>query len=215
MVTIAEFDVPASGFVLGRTLSAVPEVRFEVERIAVGNDHEMRLVWVSGISAGLSNALRDDPTVESVTQLSDFGDDHLYWIEWAGDADLPSGLFSDEDATILEASAAANCWELQVLFPERAALSRTYQRCRDRGIDLELLNAYDLSDARYGRFGLTPEQREALVVAYERGYYDVPHRVTTEELGTELGVSHQSVSDRLRRGHRALVEHVLMVGRRG
>ncbi len=214
MVTIAEFDVPASGFALGRTLSAAPDVRFEIEQVAVDDNHKMRLVWANGASATLSEVLRDDPTVESVTQLSDFGNDQFYWIEWADDVDLPSDLFANEDTTILEASATANSWELQVLFPERAALSRTYRRCQERGIDLELLNAYDLSDARYGRFGLTPEQREALIVAYERGYYDVPHRVTTAELGTELGVSHQSVSDRLRRGHRALVEHMLMIGRR-
>lgn len=213
MATIAELDVPASGFVLDETLSSVPEARFEVERV-VSDDHSMRLFWATGEVDERSEAIRNDPTVVSATVLSEFGDDRLYWVEWVDGVDLPTDLFVDTDATVLEAIASANHWELQVFFPERAVLSGLYHRCRERGVDLELRNAYDLSDVRYGRFGLTPEQRETLVAAYDRGYYDVPHRVTTEELGAEFGISHQAVSDRLRRGHRALVEHVLMDGRR-
>lgn len=213
MVTIAELEVSAAAFALDRTLSTLPNVRFEVERIADG-DGEMRLLWATGDPDALSTALGEDPTVESATSLSSFGDSHLYWVDWADGVDLPSHLLVEEGGTVLEAFAVGDRWELQVFFPERAALRRSYRRYADRGVDVELRSAYELSDVRYGRFGLTPEQRETLLTAYERGYYDVPHRVTTEELGAELGVSHQSISDRLRRGHRALVEHVLMVGRR-
>jgi len=47
---------------------------------------------------------------------------------------------------------------------------------------------------------LTDPQREALVLAYERGYFNSPREVTMEELGAELGITQQAVASRLRRG---------------
>jgi len=41
---------------------------------------------------------------------------------------------------------------------------------------------------------LTDTQQEALVLAYERGYFESPHEVTMEELGDELGISQQAIA---------------------
>lgn len=48
--------------------------------------------------------------------------------------------------------------------------------------------------------------------AYEGGYYDVPRGATADELSTELGVSHQAVSKRLRRAHGPLIQTALELG---
>jgi predicted DNA binding protein len=56
---------------------------------------------------------------------------------------------------------------------------------------------------------VTGPQREALVLAVERGYYDIPRRCSTAELAAVLGVSDQAVSERLRRGIATLVERTL------
>ncbi|MEA5389123.1 helix-turn-helix domain-containing protein [Haloarculaceae archaeon H-GB11] len=52
---------------------------------------------------------------------------------------------------------------------------------------------------------MTETQREALVLAYERGYFDSPRKVSLEEVAEELGITQQSLSSRLRRGHRRLI----------
>jgi predicted DNA binding protein len=52
---------------------------------------------------------------------------------------------------------------------------------------------------------LTDTQQEALVLAYERGYFESPRQVTLEELGEELGISQQAVGSRLRGG----IKHIL------
>jgi predicted DNA binding protein len=52
---------------------------------------------------------------------------------------------------------------------------------------------------------LTPKQREALAVALDRGYFDVPRRSTLAEVAADLGISDTAASERIRRGCRELV----------
>jgi predicted DNA binding protein len=50
---------------------------------------------------------------------------------------------------------------------------------------------------------------ETVKAAVESGYYGIPRDTTLEDLATDLNVSHQALSERLRRGHRALIESVI------
>ena len=52
---------------------------------------------------------------------------------------------------------------------------------------------------------MTDAQQEALVLAYERGYFNTPRDVTMADLGEELGISQQAVASRLRRGVSAIL----------
>ncbi|WP_394349503.1 helix-turn-helix domain-containing protein [Natronococcus pandeyae] len=57
----------------------------------------------------------------------------------------------------------------------------------------------DSADESTGRRGLTTPQREALACAVRHGYFEIPRRISLEELAAELGVTHQALSERLRR----------------
>ena len=59
-------------------------------------------------------------------------------------------------------------------------------------------------------FGVTAPQREALILAVREGYYDLPRETNTTELGDQLGISDQAVTERLRRGIGTLVRNLLM-----
>lgn len=54
--------------------------------------------------------------------------------------------------------------------------------------------------------GLSDDQREAIEAARELGLYTVPRSVTMQDVGDDLGVSHQAISERLRRAHGRLVD---------
>jgi predicted DNA binding protein len=56
---------------------------------------------------------------------------------------------------------------------------------------------------------LTDTQQEALVLAYERGYFESPREVTLEALGEELGISQQAVGSRLRGGIKNVLGNTL------
>lgn len=53
---------------------------------------------------------------------------------------------------------------------------------------------------------LPDAQRQALVVAYETGYFDVPQESALRDIAGRLNVSEQEASERLRRGLRTLIE---------
>jgi predicted DNA binding protein len=57
---------------------------------------------------------------------------------------------------------------------------------------------------------LTRAQREALGLAFDRGYFDVPRDGSLDEMATNLDISPQALSDRLRRGQRNLLEVALV-----
>lgn len=52
-------------------------------------------------------------------------------------------------------------------------------------------------------------QRQVLALAHERGYYEIPKGVTTEELAADLDVSRRTLEEHLRRAEQKLVESFL------
>jgi predicted DNA binding protein len=67
----------------------------------------------------------------------------------------------------------------------------------------------DRDHGRLERFALTESQREALVLAVEDGYFEVPCRTTLTEVGKQLGVTEQPVPESVRWGADAVLKTVL------
>lgn len=55
-----------------------------------------------------------------------------------------------------------------------------------------------------------PEQREALILAVERGYFAVPRETKLEEIAEELGITRQAASERVRRGAETVLRKSLI-----
>ena len=60
---------------------------------------------------------------------------------------------------------------------------------------------------------LTDKQGEALELAFEQGYYEIPRDTTAKEFAEAVGISHQALSERLRRAHKNLAENTVVFGR--
>ncbi|WP_409348397.1 helix-turn-helix domain-containing protein [Natronorarus salvus] len=78
-------------------------------------------------------------------------------------------------------------------------------------MSLTLTAIYEMNDDRSGQFGLTEEQTEALTLATERGFFVVPREIDLQDLSTELGISHQLLSERLRRAQYTLNINTVLV----
>ena len=214
MVTIVRGTVPADDFALAHALAAVPDLEFEVERLVdTGDDVVMPLIWVRcDDDEAVVRAFEEDPSVGTVDVLAEFDGEWLYRMEWVDNVELVLRMLTSAEATVLDAYGRGDRWKLRMVFPDRENLTEVHEFCTNHGIALDVESVRELDGEPAGRFGLTTEQFEALTTAAERGLYDVPREETLEELAEEFDVTHQALSERIRRATGALVEDTLLVG---
>lgn len=212
MATLATAVLPRDEFVLSETLATVPEAAFECEKIAeTGRDTFMPLVWARASDLDhLDDAVRNDPTTENVELLSAFADEHLYRMEWVDRVELVVRIVASQ-GTILDARTDDGQWVLRVLYASSEGLHDTETYCEDRDVQFTVRAIHEMDGDPSGRYGLTEEQYEALTTACERGYYSVPREVELEEFADELEITHQALSERLRRAVEALTTDTLLV----
>jgi predicted DNA binding protein len=213
MASIAEFTIPAEEFALQETLERRPELVCEVERVvAHDTTHIIPFIWVSGGKLdGLTQILDEDPSVNEIELLSETDEDRLYRLSWAAEARVIGHMVSECNATVHQAIAADGQWTLRVLFPDRSAISDVDEFASEYGLSLDLRQLYEVDSAKRARFGLTEGQQEALTESYEHGYYEVPRELDASALAERLDISHQALSERLRRATGSLIENTLLV----
>jgi predicted DNA binding protein len=209
--TIAELSIPTTEFALRESLVAVPDTTLEVERVAAHSKGRfMPFIWVRTTDFNrFEAALREDPTVGEIERLSALESERLYRMDWVDPAH-PVHVILNCDSTILSATGTDEHWRLRILFSDREALSAAHDRCCSSDLDFEITSIYELEGEHRGQYSLTTDQHETLVEGARRGYYNVPRDITLGEFAVSLGISHQALSERLRRGHRNLIESALL-----
>jgi predicted DNA binding protein len=212
MSIIAEFTIPASEFVFGDVFSEMPNTSIELERIVPATGAMMPYFWVRcDDHEGAERAIRTHPAIRDVTRLDAIDDYVLYRATWDENGhDLLSGI-GDTEGVILEAYSDDR-WFFRLRFPNHDKLAQFYNFCTEYAISLHLGRVYTLSEhIDQGRqLGLTTEQREALVLALDRGYFDTPSEASLSELGDELDISQQAMSKRIRGGTKQVLTKVLL-----
>ena len=211
MSIVAELTIRSEEFLLGHILDDFPDFSVEIERVVPASGRVMPYIWGHGTDlAAFETAIQENPQVKHLSVLDRLEDSALYKIEWEDPAkEFISGVANSE-ATILSAHSDDE-WNFEIRFEDHAGLARFAQYCADNDIQYRLNRVVSLSDTdRSGRRGLlTDSQYEALSLALEQGYFEIPRGVTLSELAEQLGVSVQAVSERLRRAVETLVEAAL------
>lgn len=212
MSVILEFTIDSGEFQLGQVLAGPPDMHLELERIVPTGLMVMPFVWATGEDhRTFEEKVRSHPTVEEFVVLDSIEDSGLYRIEWK---DAPTDLteaIAVADAVVLEAHGDGT-WVFRLRFPDHDKLSAFHNFVIERGLSLHIDRTYTLTETtdRGYRFGLSAEQREALVLALRRGYFATPSEVSLDELADELGISRQALSDRIRRGNETVLERALL-----
>lgn len=211
MATIAEFTVLAEDFPLGRVFERVPEATIELERLVPTTRTLLPYFWVWDDDV---RAVHDDvgpsPGIRSISLVEVVEGGGLFRAEWDAETEGLLTAIADLDVTLLRATGTREKWTFQLRAEDVDQLSRFRQYCREHGIEVTLVRLYPLSATRDDDYDLTPEQREALVLAFEEGYYDHPRKTDLEALAAELGITRPSLSSRLNRGYRNLVRNALV-----
>lgn len=212
MSVILEFTVESDQFTLGRVLSGAPSVHVELERIVPLGNAVLPFLWVTGDDfEEFEEKVTASEYVDDLVAIDKVDDSALYRITWHGEHnDLIRGI-SEADGTVLDAYSDGK-WKYHVRFPDHDRLSRFHNYCTDHGIAIHIDRTYTLTERTESvhRFGLSDEQREALVLGLRKGYFDTPSKVDLDALADELDISQQAMSNRVRRGTKQVLDEALL-----
>ncbi|MFC5972261.1 helix-turn-helix domain-containing protein [Halomarina salina] len=222
--TVAELRLSAEDLALASSFERRPDLSIRVEPVAASRPaHPFSFAWVGGEGGdadptqvrrgrgaredddvgGLLDALAADPTVDVRSVLARRSGMALCELGFCDHVSLVADVVTSRDGTVLSASATDGEWSLRVRYATREALAET----------VSTLDRFDV-EARLSQIGcrsgsagtdLTEKQRETVAVAFERGYFEIPRQVSLEDLAEELDVTHQALSERLRRAEQALL----------
>lgn len=216
MTTVVELDIPADRLGFARTFDRVSTFEFQVGGMIGGASP---LVWTSGPDRDtLERELEADPSVDVLASVAadgesttdaeaDFGrrDRWLFRLEFGDEVKLFEEIVAEHDGVILTARGRENRWMLKLLFHDRESVSTCHELLEQYDFRAEVTRISGVDDLASAQTPLTETQYETIYKAHELGYFDVPREVTLKELAAELGISHQALSERLRRSHAALV----------
>jgi predicted DNA binding protein len=215
MATIVRGSVPSEEFALHDTLTSLSGIEVETERLVESGENVMPLLWARGADEdAIGDAFEADSSVEDVSLLTTFNHERLYQMQWTSEIELLVQMLARAEATVLDAygGGGRDDWYLRILYPTRAGVTQTQRFCEAEGLTFDVDTVRELRGEPAGRYGLSSKQYMALRRAVEAGYYDVPRAAYLEDIATELEISEGAVSQRLRRGTKALVEDALLIG---
>ena len=212
MVLIVDGTLSSDQFVLAETFRTHPELSIRIGKIvANGEKTVMPLCWARNVPVNqLLDTLEADSTVVDVELISEEEKEALYRMEWKDEIQFIIQVLTNSKATILDTIGTGDGWRFRALFPDRDSLAKTDEFCDTHGISVQITSLRSVDSDFANRYGLTGDQRDALVEAFKCGHFSVPREATLQECTEEVGISHQALSERLRRGTEALVEETLL-----
>lgn len=212
MATVAEFTIDADEFPLGRIFEHVPGVKLELERVVPTNKAIMPYLWMRGAEEdNIKEALDDIPELEDIKLVDEIDQEYLIRLTWKRDYEGVLKAITETDVTLLSGIGTEDKWTFEVRGDDQAAVSTFQQYCHEHGEPMTLTALHALSQVQRGtEYDLTDAQREALVLAYERGFFQAPREATLEDIAEELGITGQSLGSRIRRGTHRLVGSTLI-----
>lgn len=202
MATVAQFRIPAADVALESTFQVAPSLSCELEQSIVADEPA---IWLRGANQPTINAaLVSDRTVVRFSVVTGDANRWLYTVRFTQPLSDLFSIVVEHGGTLLSAQAKDATWFFSVRVPTRDDASRVYDRFTAHNGSTELERIYELTGASVDETGLTDDQHEALSAAIRHGYFEIPREITLKELSDVLDISHQALSERLRRAYRTL-----------
>ena len=214
MAVVATVRFAHSNGILVDTLKQLPTVSVRVLRDASTDPEHLASVFMfAGVDLPeIEDTLAKDRSVRETHPMPEYQGTHVFGIEFHEDAELLAPSVTAQGGFSLEArrtdpdSGMYGWWE-RWLFSKRDGLNAVWEDARARGFQFEILSINQFHpEGSASTGGLTEEQRETLLFAYDRGYFEEPRETSLEKLASEMGLSSTAVGGRIRRGINELVE---------
>lgn len=209
---IAEFDLETPA--MQTALQNAPELDVSIIQQTATDDGRLDVVVnaVRGEFDAFESGLDEDGSVAAWGRFSDGDERRRYRITLTerGRELTTYPRWSSDGAVFLDGTRRRNGWRFRIQLPDEESLQRYVSYCEDQPIDF---NPVRLSRSNRStineRYGLTPTQTQTLVNASQQGFFKIPRDCTLEELAAKSDITHQALSERLRRGMESLVDSTL------
>ena len=211
MATVMEFTSPAAEFPLGSVFETVPGVTVELERLIPHETLVIPYFWVRGAEIDDIEAVFEAHAgVSDIRLIDSVEDEYLLRAAWDREYVGVLNALGEASLAVLTGVGTQDGWRFEVRGESREDISEFREFCLREEIPIEITAVHALLPIQDEGYRLTNAQREALVAAYEGGYFNSPREASLEEIAEGLGITQQSLSSRLRRGHRRLIASTLI-----
>jgi predicted DNA binding protein len=218
MAVSVEIEAPGERFALGRATSAArPGARrVAAERVVPLGDELLPAVRaVTSDAESFGRAVESHASTARFDLVKERDDAAVYRARWVEAPDDLTAVIREADGVALAVFRREENtrWVWDLRFPNRATTTAFRDACAKQNIDVRV--------RRIGADGvhevdptqdLSEEQRTALEVAHEQGYFEVPRRATLSDVAAELHISQQAASELVRRAVDNVVRRVLREG---
>lgn len=214
MATLAELSFPATEIALADAVTELPGCQFRVEESAFPGEKNTVHVWITcDECSDIPSALEKDSSVESYECLVNREDEGLYALQISDSMLLPREIIQGAGGTVRAAYGRNGRWTLEVRFTNHEDIGEVDEMFTRYGIEVSYDSILRFDEASREQFSsLTDQQQEAIEMALEKGYYEIPRGITLAELAEELGISHQALSERMRRAQVKMAQERLTGG---
>jgi len=209
---IAEFNLETP--TMRTALRHAPQVDVSIVQQTARDSGRLDVVLnaVHGEFDAFESGLAADDSVVEWVRFSDDDERRRYRVTLTEQGrDLSTyPCWSNDGSVFLDGNRHRDDWRFRIQFPDEASLQRYVSYCEDRAIDCKPIRLSRSDSSTFTkRFGLTSIQSQTLVNASQRGFFEIPRECTLEELADESDITHQALSERLRRGMESLVDSTL------
>lgn len=214
MGIFGEFRVPPRALALSETFEVEPETVVQIDRVVASEMESLTPYFiVSGVSnAAFEAAASSDESIDTLQQILDSEMGTMYRAMWGDSVESLVQAYTNKGTSILKARGTADGWVLRIRFDDHTLIGEFTSHLRDQGFSFDLARLHEMSYAQTGsQFGLTPKQHEALVTAWQMGFFDLPRETSMAAVAEVLDITPQSLSDRLRRAQNTLIGDALRV----
>lgn len=221
MPLVAEYRLKCTHLPLVNTASAVPSVDLAL-KIGQPNQGSLPPFFVRASGNELDRLEREfdrESFVGEYTEISSLAQTRQYQIipavgmvkQLEDVVDDPNELKSlaTNHSVVKNIHVVGEGWVQERWFAHRDAFDEYRMFWQDNGVGISVERLYRSTGKQESETLLTDRQREAVVTAYEMGYFDIPRSSTHAEVADSLGISPPSLSERLRRAYSRLIEGFL------
>jgi predicted DNA binding protein len=211
MVLEASFIVEDSEFPLSAVFEHLSSVTIELDRVVPTTSAAIPYFWIyTDDTTKLNTDLGDEIGTSEVTIIDQIEEAMFVRVDWNLDHESVLTAILNTGVTLLSGKGRGGQWIFTVRAQEQAEISSFQTYCRNHELSVELTQLNSVSPLKDGQeYNLTADQRIALELAYNRGYFESPRRATQEDLGDDLDITRQAVSSLLKRGIGQLIASTL------